>query len=327
MANERGVFAVDRGVFDHPLFANEAFTEREAWLWLVGQAAWRETRVRVGHTVFNLARGQCAYSVRFLATKWQWEPTRVHRFLKKLKSDTMIATEVQRDATQITICNYEKYAFDGNARATPIATPAATEVQRSRNKEEEPKNLINKNTSLREMSRARKPKKPLVAWPDDFGLDGGMVDIGLARGFPQSEIPKIWERFRDHHQAKGSMFADWRSAWRFWLGNEIKFQTVRSIGPPGGQANSLKEQRQQEWKDAARDLAKNIRGTGETSSGALDRLLSDGRSDRPEDISNGGDRVIDFVSATHSRTVDQCDQRSPGSLQILPLNRRNQGSA
>lgn len=45
--SERGVFAVDRGVWDHPMFADEPFTEREAWLWMVSAAAWMSKRVRV----------------------------------------------------------------------------------------------------------------------------------------------------------------------------------------------------------------------------------------------------------------------------------------
>ncbi len=37
--SERGVFAVDRGIWDHPMFACEPFTEREAWQWLIAEAA------------------------------------------------------------------------------------------------------------------------------------------------------------------------------------------------------------------------------------------------------------------------------------------------
>jgi hypothetical protein len=31
---EIGTFSVCRGVFDHPLFEGDAFSRREAWLWL-----------------------------------------------------------------------------------------------------------------------------------------------------------------------------------------------------------------------------------------------------------------------------------------------------
>ncbi len=39
---------VSTSIFDHDLFSEQAFTEREAWLWLVAKAAWKPTRHRVG---------------------------------------------------------------------------------------------------------------------------------------------------------------------------------------------------------------------------------------------------------------------------------------
>jgi hypothetical protein len=42
-----GTFNVARGVFDHPVFAPEPFTEREAWLWLIAEAQWKPVRKRV----------------------------------------------------------------------------------------------------------------------------------------------------------------------------------------------------------------------------------------------------------------------------------------
>jgi hypothetical protein len=32
---------VDVAVFEHPVFAREPFTEREAWWWPIGEAEWR----------------------------------------------------------------------------------------------------------------------------------------------------------------------------------------------------------------------------------------------------------------------------------------------
>ena len=71
-----GVFAVDRGIFDHQIFADEPLTEREAWLWIIGEAAWKPKRVRTPHGMIQLERGQLAHSQRFLADKWQWDRSR-----------------------------------------------------------------------------------------------------------------------------------------------------------------------------------------------------------------------------------------------------------
>ncbi len=139
------VFAVDRRVFDHPMFAPEPYTEREAWLWLVGAAAWKPTKVRVGRSVFELERGQLAFSERFLAAKWKWSRSRVTRFLIRLKNETMVRPLANHEATQLTICNYDKYAFGRTTReplTEPLTEPLANHC---RTKEEEVEELKKKD--------------------------------------------------------------------------------------------------------------------------------------------------------------------------------------
>jgi hypothetical protein len=106
-----GVFAVERGVFDHPVFAPEPYTEVQAWIWMCGNAAWKPTCVCVGRHLVDLERGQLAFATRFLAVKFKWSETRIRRYFSKLKNNAMIAVSTTRMATHVTICNYEKYAF------------------------------------------------------------------------------------------------------------------------------------------------------------------------------------------------------------------------
>jgi hypothetical protein len=64
MSNDRGVFCISRRLFDSgdPFFGGESFTRREAWQWLIAEAAWKPRRVRVstgrGDTFIELDRGQ-----------------------------------------------------------------------------------------------------------------------------------------------------------------------------------------------------------------------------------------------------------------------------
>ena len=141
----QGVFAVDRGIFDHPIFAPEPFTEREAWLWMLSSAAWADKRVRVGKTMIDLQRGQLAFATRFLAVKWQWSHSKVVRFLNRLKTDTMLTTQPTHDATLITICNYSEYQFGRNA----------TETKK--------KNLRKIITKKKERKRRAKPRLCLIS--------------------------------------------------------------------------------------------------------------------------------------------------------------------
>lgn len=136
--SERGVFAIDRGLLSHDRFAPEPFTEREAWIWMIGEAAFKPYSKRVGVIRVELRRGQLAHSLRFMAERWKWSETRVRRFLAKLKgsppaSDALIDAATDAGLTVVTICKYDAYQtlimrLDGAADA---AIDAAATQRRS----------------------------------------------------------------------------------------------------------------------------------------------------------------------------------------------------
>lgn len=129
-----GYIAISRDFFDHPAFAAEVFTEREAFQWLIKEAAWKERTVRRGRVTVTLQRGQLAHALSFMAEAWGWESkTRVTRFLNRLKKLEIIDTLAERDATRITICNYDKYQSNGNAHRNASDNAAVTLPQRSCN--------------------------------------------------------------------------------------------------------------------------------------------------------------------------------------------------
>lgn len=183
--SDRGVFAVDRGIFDHPIFAPEPYTEREAWLWMLSAAAWADKRVRVGKAMLDLKRGQLAFATRFLAGKWRWAHTKVVRFLNRLKSDTMIATLATREATLITICNYDQYQFGRNGSETQADTHSETEVKRNRNKEEETNNLRKED-----ICPVAKATRTAVTYSDEF-------ERNFWRPYPRTAIMSKKEAWRE----------------------------------------------------------------------------------------------------------------------------------
>lgn len=147
--NTCGVFAVDRGVFDHPVFADEAFSEREAWLYLVSEAAWKPHRRRVGKFICDLQRGQLAASIRFLADRWRWDRSKVHRFLLRLKREGMIETAYETGLNVISICNYNTY--QRVSLPTETATETASRQHRDKLEYKEAKEA-KKESSLRSES-------------------------------------------------------------------------------------------------------------------------------------------------------------------------------
>lgn len=66
-------------------------------------------------------------------------------------------------------------------------------------------------------------KKPLRPFPEDFALDEELAAYCRAK-LPAINPKVIFENFKNHHLAKGTQFADWRAAFRTWVGNEVKWK-------------------------------------------------------------------------------------------------------
>lgn len=139
--SERGVFAVDRGIWDHPAFADEPLTEREAWQWLIGEASFKARSRNIAGRVVELKRGQLAASVRFMADRWKWGKSSVGRFLAKLKTETMIGTDIGTGILVISICNYDKYQRVSLPTGTQEGTLFGTGAGQRRDKREDTEDI------------------------------------------------------------------------------------------------------------------------------------------------------------------------------------------
>jgi len=113
-----GTVKIARAIFDHGAFADEPFTEREAWIWLIMEAAWKPRKRRVGDYVVDVDRGQVAASVRFMAKAWSWSAPKVQRYLKRLENLAMIAPKTDTGVTVITICKYDDFQYQPQASDT-----------------------------------------------------------------------------------------------------------------------------------------------------------------------------------------------------------------
>ncbi|SCB30438.1 hypothetical protein [Rhizobium lusitanum] len=121
---------VQASIFDHELFAAEPFSEREAWIWIITKAAWKETSHRVGASVHKVPVGSMFVTVREMQAAWRWTSTRrVAQFLQLLTSQNMIETCSETGKTLLTICNYAKFQ---NVE-TRSETPDHIETKQKRN--------------------------------------------------------------------------------------------------------------------------------------------------------------------------------------------------
>jgi hypothetical protein len=123
-----GHFNVSRSIFDHPMFDDQPLTRREAWLWLISNAAWRPMQVLVRNgrasELLNLERGQLSYSRSFLCKAWRWTSEKMVRtFLHRLEHEHMIALQTGQLQTVLTICNYDAFQ-NGRSLVGPANGPS-----------------------------------------------------------------------------------------------------------------------------------------------------------------------------------------------------------
>lgn len=142
-----GWVRVSRSIFEHDLFAHEPMSEREAWLWLVAKAAWKDTQHRVGGVVHDVPRGALFATLRELQSAWKWgSDGRVRRFLDLLENQRMIQRSGDAGKTRITICNYSKFQ-DGERTDDAAMTVCTTQPRRTDDALKEEDNKITKETN------------------------------------------------------------------------------------------------------------------------------------------------------------------------------------
>lgn len=111
---------------EHPLFRQNAMNYG-AWMFLIGMAAWKETRFDVQGKTVTLKRGQLCASERHLAKTFGASRSWVTRFLDRLKTEQMIEISNEAGKNILTICNYSKY--QDIVQKTDLGTEPLSEPQ------------------------------------------------------------------------------------------------------------------------------------------------------------------------------------------------------
>jgi hypothetical protein len=209
--SKAGYIAISRELFDHTDFAPEPFTEREAWIWLIASAAWKPMRVRVGRQAFDLKRGECVFAGRFLAQRWRWSEARVRRFLNKAKTDARVYTLPTREATHITICNYEKYQAPrrtDDAQSDAQTGEPATHPRRK----EEPLNHLTSNQREDNAANAATTTDREIESHPAIVFEAGAIRVN-ARDL------KKWQDAFSHLDVKAELLAlqDWAGKQANWF--------------------------------------------------------------------------------------------------------------
>lgn len=172
-----GFIKLHRGWRDCDAFKDEPCSQREAWVWLLENAAWKSCQRRDAQKVLvQVERGQFHTSIRNLASAWQWSRGRVERFLNDLKTSHMVSHETGHGGLLITICNYDKYQGDGPSTGPtsgPTSEPCAGQRQGHTRR------------SVKNVEEEKKDNSPRKRWVD----------------CPEGVSPIVWQDWRAHRKA------------------------------------------------------------------------------------------------------------------------------
>ena len=176
-------YLMHRGWQENPVFRNEEFSKRDAFVWLIEEAAYRPTRIHAATGALDLKRGQLSHSLRFMAKAWRWDEAKVRRFLASLVKAEIIDAATDAGQTVVTICNYDKY--QAPAAANDAADDAATTQQRRGG-----------DANLKEGNKGKKEEETLPS--------GSVARARKADPFPRPDWadPAVWSDFLVNRKRK-----------------------------------------------------------------------------------------------------------------------------
>lgn len=138
---------INRGLFEHHLWCEEReFSRFEAWLYLLKEARFEDTKLLDKGKLVIVKRGQVYVSYRFLAGAFGWTVKRVRTFLDLIESDNMIERDTAKGTGQtiITICNYNTY----NVRSLNEGTAKGTQWAHEGHAEGTKSNTVNTDNNI-----------------------------------------------------------------------------------------------------------------------------------------------------------------------------------
>lgn len=217
-----GWFLLHRGWMASPDFQQEPFTEREAFLWSIEQAAHSPHIQWFNGVEIAVDRGEFATSSRKMAAVFGWGDKRVRlftaRMVRRQKWAQRAAQQGAHVATILTVCNYERFQAPAKAKGAPTDAPeGAARAQLGRTEDAQQKEGLNNSDELKAMGEER----------------------ALVARAPAQPVSKAWDAWKEIAKPKG------------WIKGEPKLSPARSAGL----SKILKEHGWEGWIEALQRAA------------------------------------------------------------------------
>lgn len=121
MKKDKGWISIDRCIMEHFLYKEKrVFSKYEAWIDILLNVNHSDAEVLIDNKIFNVKRGQSLYSLDTWASRWNWNKSKVRRFLNLLQECSMVVTNSEQKTTRLTVCKYDSYQGERNADETQM---------------------------------------------------------------------------------------------------------------------------------------------------------------------------------------------------------------
>lgn len=149
----QGWISLHRQFYDHWLWNEKRiFSKAEAWIDILMSVNHSQQKVVIKNVVYIVNRGESIMSLDSWAKRWNWNKSKVRRFLEVLHSELMIRTKNETQTTRLTVCNYDSYQTNGNADETQMKRKRnADETQTTPNNNDNNKNNDNNEINIIEI--------------------------------------------------------------------------------------------------------------------------------------------------------------------------------
>lgn len=194
-----GWFKVHRGWMQSPDFQAEPFTEREAFLWSIEQAAHSPHIQFFNGVEIAVERGEFATSSRKMAAAFQWGDKRTRLFIARMQRRGKWAQRAAQQgahiATILTVCNYGRFQGSDDAEGAPTgAARGAARAQLGRSEGAQQKKGKNGKKGKNEGEEASPPSLALVPVQPIDDAVAAYIQAARLKKWPVPTLPLSDER-------------------------------------------------------------------------------------------------------------------------------------